>query len=105
MRADLCDRPENVFFSNRKGDVRALRMRAPPSLADFFMRWPKLRLRSLGYPPCVAGHDSALAALPNELAEPRALLARRMVVLLARWRGDAGATSGSEIYASTVAAV
>ena len=48
MRADLCDRPENVFFSNRKGDVRALRMRTPPSLADFFMRWPKLRFRSLG---------------------------------------------------------
>ena len=51
MRADLCDRPENVFFSIRKGDVRALRMRTPPSLADFFMRWPKLRFRSLGKPP------------------------------------------------------
>ena len=48
MRADLCDRPENVFFRSRNGDVRALRMRAPPSLADFFMRWPKLRFRSLG---------------------------------------------------------
>ena len=83
-----CDRPENVFFSNRKGDVRALRMRTPPSLADFFMRWPKLRFRSLGYPPCGAGHDSALPALPNELAEPRALLARRMVnyALIARRR-------------------
>ena len=48
MRADRCDRPENDFFRSRKGDVRARRMRAPPSLADFFMRWPKLRLRSLG---------------------------------------------------------
>ena len=47
MRADLCDRPE-IFLRSRKGDVRARRMRAPPSLADFFMRWPKLRLRSLG---------------------------------------------------------
>ena len=48
LRADLCDRPENDFFRSRKGEVRARRMRAPPSLADFFMRWPKLRFRSLG---------------------------------------------------------
>ena len=48
MRADLCDRPENDFFRKTNGEVMARRMRAPPSLADFFMRWPKLRFRSLG---------------------------------------------------------